>query len=133
MSKIPTLTRCYVAAGHVTNFGLHFGLTMTHIFAPFTVIFIVLRKPPLLFVKQKMRLPTGSKITDREILKSSKTAKVQQTPSLGGRVRKKVFGKKDLTDEVWVNLSRSPPGEVFGFVENIKHQLERKTILPVSS
>ena len=50
----------------ISNFGLHFGLT--HIFAPFTVIFIVLRKLPLLFVKQKMRLPTGSKITDREIL-----------------------------------------------------------------
>ena len=49
---------------------------MTHIFAPFTVIFIVLRKLPLLFVKQKMRIPTASNITDREIQKSSKAAEV---------------------------------------------------------
>ena len=39
---------------------------MTHIFAPFTVIFIVLRKLPLLFVKQKMRLPKLKIIQNRQ-------------------------------------------------------------------
>ena len=65
-----------LSGNYISNFGLHFGLTMTHIFALFTVIFIVLRKLPLLFVKQKMRLPTGSKITDHEIQKSSNAAEV---------------------------------------------------------
>ena len=44
----------------------------------------------------------------------------------GGYGAEKMFDKYDLTGEVWVNLIRSPPGEVFGFVENIRQQLERE-------
>ena len=42
-------------------------LTITNLFAPLLAIFIVLGKRPLLFAKQKLRLPTRSKIIDREI------------------------------------------------------------------
>ena len=46
---------------------MEFELTITNLFAPFLTIFIVLGKLSLLFAKQKLRLPTRSKIIDREI------------------------------------------------------------------
>lgn len=49
-----------------------FELTMKRIFAPtFIAILIVFGKVPLLFAKPKVRLPTRSKIIDREIQKLS--------------------------------------------------------------
>ena len=51
---------------YLSNVGYIFELTMTRIFARFMVIFIVV---PLLFAKQKLPLPTRSKLIDREIKK----------------------------------------------------------------
>ena len=49
-----------------------FELRIASIFAPFMAVFIVLRKVPLLFAKQKLRVPKRSKIIDREVQKLRK-------------------------------------------------------------
>ena len=57
-----------------------------------------------MFAKQKLRLPTRSKIIDRNIQKTSEATVVLQTPSLRGWGVEKMFVTNSLTGEVWVNL-----------------------------
>ena len=58
--------------------GCNFGLTITHIFAPFMVFFFVSGKGPLLFVKQRLQLSKRSLLTEREIQITSSTIVVSK-------------------------------------------------------